>query len=65
MHANKHHEEKNMGIASWVIVDNATGQAVMETFKASTAVRVNAAKYTAVPIEQYLMDLNRKIKSLN
>lgn len=46
-------------IASWVIVEIATGKAVLETYQASVAAKVNTAKYRAVPIQQYLASLNR------
>lgn len=47
-------------IASWVIVSKATGQAVMETFRKSTADAVNLDKYRVVPIGEWLASLNRK-----
>jgi hypothetical protein len=46
--------------ASWVIVDNSTGKAVLETFNAALIDKINASKYTAVPILQYLQGLNKK-----
>jgi hypothetical protein len=50
-----------MKTASWVIVDKATRQAVFETFNESTAKAVNTARYEAVPILQYLQQLNRSL----
>ena len=47
---------------SWVIVSRETGAAVFETFYRSTADKVNTAKYAVVPIGEYLVDLNRRIK---
>lgn len=51
-----------MRTASWVICEKATGNAVFETFNARTAAAINQAKYTAVPILDYLIGLNRKIR---
>lgn len=48
--------------ASWVIINKATGEAVAETFLRHVAEAVNAEKYEAVPILEYLQGLNRKIK---
>lgn len=49
--------------ASFVIVRKADGQAIMETFSARVAERVNKSKYEAVPILDYLERLNAKIKA--
>lgn len=49
--------------ASFVIVRKSDGQAVMETFSARVAERVNKDKYEAVPILDYLEQLNAKIKA--
>ncbi len=46
--------------ASWVIVDKATGKAVMETYLKKTADAVNLDKYKVVPIEDYLISINGK-----
>lgn len=48
--------------ASWVIRDKATGAAVMETFNPKLAEKVNTAKYEAVPIGQYLGEINGQPK---
>jgi hypothetical protein len=48
-------------MASWVIVDKHTGQAVMETYNRKIAAAVNQERYEAVPIVQYLSQLNRTI----
>lgn len=48
--------------ASWVIINKATGNAVMETFNRRYAEAVNNEKYQAVPVLEYLHGLNRKIK---
>lgn len=52
-----------MTVASWVIVDKATRTAIFETFKASTAQAINTAKYEAMPIEDYLIEFNAKVKA--
>lgn len=49
-----------MKTASWVIVDNATGKAVLETFNEKLLVKVNIEKYRAIPILEYLVSLNSK-----
>ncbi|MBK6616598.1 hypothetical protein [Ottowia sp.] len=49
--------------ASWVILDLASGQAVLETFDAEKVSGLNAAKYEAVPIQDYLMGLNASIRA--
>lgn len=49
-----------MKIASWVIVNIATDQAVFETFNENTARAVNTRLYKAVPILEWLQSLNRK-----
>lgn len=51
-----------MRTASWVIIEKATGKAVLETYSASVAAKVNVAKYEAVPILAYLQSLNARIK---
>lgn len=51
---------QTMKIASWVIVNKATRQAVFETFNENTARAVNPRLYEAVPILQYLQSLNKK-----
>ena len=49
--------------ASWVIVDKATGNGIAETFLKHVAEAVNVNKYRAVPIQEYLADLNARIKA--
>jgi len=44
--------------ASWVIRDKTTKQVVMETYDPKKVERLNTAKYEAVPIGQYLGELN-------
>lgn len=48
--------------ASWIIINKATGNAVLETFNRSYAEAVNIEKYRAVPVQEYLQGLNRRMK---
>lgn len=48
--------------ASWVIINRATGAAVMETYRPFIAGAVNTKKYEAVPVLRYLQELNARIK---
>ena len=52
-----------MKTASWVIINKATRVAVFETFNENTAKAVNTRLYEALPILQYLQQLNRAIKA--
>jgi len=56
------HDSSLNRTASWVIRDKATKTAVMETFNPKLAERVNTAKYEAVPIGQYLGEINGQPK---
>jgi hypothetical protein len=47
--------------ASWVIREKETGRVICETFN-ERAVSAPKPKYEAVPILQYLQELNRSIK---
>lgn len=47
---------KNM---SWVVVNRATGKAIVETFR--EPVKVDAAKYEVVPIRAWLARVNAEI----
>ncbi len=49
-----------MEVASWVIVDKRTGEAVAETFLEHVAEAINTDKYSAVPVHVYLASLNNK-----
>jgi hypothetical protein len=49
--------------ASWVIVERATGAAVLETYNPKAVACLNTAKYEAVPILAYLQGLNARIKA--
>lgn len=51
--------EKN---PSWVICHKETGKAVFETYDSKFLEKLNTRKYKAVPILEYLYELNRKIK---
>jgi hypothetical protein len=53
----------DMKTASWIIVNKATRVAVFETFNENTAKAVNTRLYEAVPILEYLQQLNRAIKA--
>lgn len=46
---------------SWVIREKATGRVICETFNARMVAALNREKYEAVPIGQYLGELNRQI----
>jgi hypothetical protein len=52
-------------IASWVIVRKSDNTAVFETFNKRVAQAINTDKYLAVPIEQYLGNLNAQTKAAN
>ncbi len=52
-----------MSNASWVIVRRATGEGVMETFNAELLPRLNAERYVAAPIMDYLCEFNRRIRA--
>lgn len=43
---------------SWVIRERATGRVVCETFSRRVVDAINAEKYEAVPIHEYLVSLN-------
>ena len=52
-----------MRTASWIIVNNATGAAVFETFNEKTAKAINTQLYEALPVLVYLQRLNASIKA--
>ena len=52
-----------METASWVIRDKTTKKGVFETFNPELVAKVNTARYEAVPILQYLQELNLEIKN--
>jgi hypothetical protein len=47
--------------ASWVIVNKQTNQAVLETFNKALLPHVNTNKYKAMPIYDYLVQLNSQL----
>ena len=49
--------------ASWVVTDKATGAAVLETWQASVAAKVNRDRYDVTPVMEYLQGLNARIKA--
>ncbi len=53
---------KDMKTASWVIVRKDTGEAIFETFNEKLVSKINHQKFKAVPILDYLQELNRKTK---
>jgi len=48
--------------ASWVVREKATGTVLFETFNRRVVEALNTAKYEAVPIGEYLAEINRKIR---
>lgn len=51
-----------MKTASWIIREKATGAVVMETFNEKVIEKINAEKYEAVPILEYLASINGRRK---
>jgi len=49
--------------ASWVIRNRDTKEVVCETFNPRFVALLNTAKYEAVPILEYLQELNRSLKA--
>lgn len=47
---------------SWVVVNKTTRTAIFETFKQNVAKAINTEKYEALPIEDYLIELNTRIQ---
>lgn len=52
-----------MKTASWVILDKETRKGIYETFNEEMVNRLNRELYDAVPVLEYLQDLNRRIKA--
>jgi len=50
--------------ASWVIVSKQSGKAVLETFDSSLVNCINQKLYKAVPILEYLQNLNKSLKEV-
>ena len=51
-----------MKTASWVIREKATRKVLFETFDTRKVKALNTKRYEAIPILEYLVDMNRKIK---
>lgn len=51
-----------MRTASWVIVNKQTGQSIFETFNEKIAKAINTEKYLAIPILEYLQNLNKSLR---
>lgn len=49
--------------ASWVIREKATKRGIYETYNPDLVAKLNTQKYEAVPILEYLQELNLKIKA--
>jgi hypothetical protein len=45
---------------SWIIRNKATGEVLMETFSARLVAAINTTKYEAVPIRDYLAEINKR-----
>lgn len=54
-----------MKTASWVIREKASGKVLIETFNEGWLRRLNTEKYEAVPILDYLYEVNQKVKEAN
>ena len=48
--------------ASWVIRDKTTARVICETYASKKVAALNTIKYEAVPILEYLQQLNRDIQ---
>lgn len=53
-----------MKTASWVIVRNSNGEAVLETFNEEVAKAYNTKLYRAVPILDYLVNFNKSVTAI-
>lgn len=53
-----------MKTASWVIRERSTGRVIMEAFNPKLVKALNTARYEAVPILEYLVAVNKSLKSL-
>lgn len=52
-----------MKTASWILREKSTGRVICETFDVRAVQALNTEKYEAVPILQYLQELNRAVKT--
>jgi hypothetical protein len=50
-----------MKTASWIVVSRETGRAVLETYSASVAAKVNTVAYEVLPVLEWLHLLNREL----
>ena len=50
--------------ASWIIRNKEAKDVVMETYNENAVKHLNTAKYEAVPILEYLQNLNKEINAL-
>jgi len=48
--------------ASWVVREKASKVVLFETFNASTVAKLNTQKYEALPIHDYLIEVNQVAK---
>lgn len=46
-------------VTSWVIREKETGRVIAETFNKEAVIHLNTERYEAVPILQYLQEINR------
>lgn len=51
-----------MKVASWILRDKETKRVICETFDKRKVDALNTAKYEAVPILDYLISLNTKVR---
>lgn len=51
-----------MKTASWSLREKGTGRVIAETFDPEKVARLNTLRYEAVPILQYLGELNVSLK---
>ena len=47
---------------SWVIVNKATNETIFELWNIETVYYINAEKYKAIPVREYLENLNKQVK---
>lgn len=52
-----------MATTSWVLREKSTRRVIMETFDPKKVAALNTIRYEAVPILQYLGELNQSIKN--
>ena len=51
--------ELKYGDGSWMVVEHATDEVVLEIFLKSTAEKINQIKYKLIPAGEYLAGLNQ------